>query len=109
MLSPHEFATLMLVRSAPEQIDMSRVELDTLLERQLVELEELAEGHRRPMLTPTGQSLLAAASRLETIRTPARKTRSSTAGADAQRAAPTRGRRAVVPARRRTRVQCGCR
>ncbi|MCF7695841.1 hypothetical protein KPG66_06855 [Mycetohabitans sp. B2] len=71
MLSPHGFATLMLIRSAPEQIDMNRAaELDTLLERQLVELEEPAEGHRRPMLTPTGQSLLAAASRLETIRTP---------------------------------------
>ncbi|MEJ2768158.1 hypothetical protein [Mycetohabitans sp. B46] len=68
MLSPHEFATLMLIRSAPEQIDMNRAELDTLLERQLVELEERAEGYRRPMLTPTGQSLLAAASRLEAAR-----------------------------------------
>lgn len=32
MLSPHEFATLMLVKSSPEQIDMDRKELDTLLE-----------------------------------------------------------------------------
>ncbi|PPB84266.1 hypothetical protein B0O95_104219 [Mycetohabitans endofungorum] len=70
MLSPHEFATLMLIRNAPEQIDMNRAELDTLLERQLVELEELAEGHRRPMLTPTGQSLLAAARRLKATHTP---------------------------------------
>ena len=35
MLSPKEFATLMLVKAAPDQIDMCRQELDTLLERQL--------------------------------------------------------------------------
>jgi len=58
MLSPHEFATLMLVRSAPDQVDMNRAELDTLLERQLVSLEQLAEGHRRFKLTHTGHSLL---------------------------------------------------
>lgn len=34
MLSPHEFATLMLVRQAPDQLDMNRAELDALLERQ---------------------------------------------------------------------------
>lgn len=44
MLSPHEFATLMLVRHAPDQIDMDRAELDALLERQLVMLEHSAEG-----------------------------------------------------------------
>jgi len=58
MLSPHEFATLMLVRSAPDQVDMNRAELDTLLERQLVSLEQLAEGHRRLSLTHSGRSLL---------------------------------------------------
>lgn len=58
MLSPHEFATLMLVRSAPEQVDMNRAELDTLLERQLVSLEQLTEGHRRVSLTHSGRSLL---------------------------------------------------
>jgi len=58
MLSPHEFATLMLVRSAPDQVDMNRTELDTLLERQLVSLEQLAEGHRRLSLTQSGRSLL---------------------------------------------------
>ncbi|WP_180970673.1 hypothetical protein [Burkholderia sp. WAC0059] len=60
MLSPHEFATLMLVKNAPDQIDMSRAELETLMERQLVMLEQLAEGHRRPALTPSGDSLLLA-------------------------------------------------
>lgn len=39
MLSPHEFATLMLVCQAPDQLDMNRAELDALLERQLVMLE----------------------------------------------------------------------
>ncbi|WP_248555944.1 hypothetical protein [Paraburkholderia terrae] len=60
MLSPHEFATLMLVKSAPEQIDLNREELDTLLERQLIALEELASGVQRPRLTRDGDSVLRA-------------------------------------------------
>ncbi|AJW44520.1 MULTISPECIES: hypothetical protein [Ralstonia] len=60
MLSPHEFATLMLVSQSPEQVDMNRAELDTLLERQLVMLEKSAEGHRRAQLTDRGQSFLEA-------------------------------------------------
>lgn len=58
MLSPHEFATLMLVRHAPDQIDMNRAELDALLERQLVMLEHTAGGHRRAHLTDRGRSFL---------------------------------------------------
>jgi hypothetical protein len=58
MLSPHEFATLMLVKSAPEQIDLNREELDALLERQLVALEQLVSGARRPRLTSDGDSVL---------------------------------------------------
>jgi hypothetical protein len=58
MLSPHEFATLMLVAAAPDQIDLNRDELDTLLERQLVALEQLASGARRPRLTRDGDSVL---------------------------------------------------
>lgn len=58
MLSPHEFSTLMLVRHAPDQIDMNRAELDALLERQLVMLEPSAEGRRCPQLTARGRSLL---------------------------------------------------
>lgn len=61
MLSAHEFATLMLVSQSPEQVDMNRAELDTLLERQLVMLERSAEGHRhRAQLTDIGRSLLRA-------------------------------------------------
>ncbi|MDN7424184.1 hypothetical protein [Burkholderia dolosa] len=58
MLSPHEFATLMLIRHSPDQLDMSRAELDTLLERQLVMLEHAAGGARRAHLTPRGRLLL---------------------------------------------------
>jgi hypothetical protein len=63
MLSPHEFATLMLVKAAPEQIDLNREELDTLLERQLVALEQLASGAQRPTLTRDGDSVLRAVAR----------------------------------------------
>ncbi|SDC90051.1 hypothetical protein [Paraburkholderia lycopersici] len=58
MLSPHEFATLMLVRQAPDQLDMNRAELDALLERQLVMLEHCTAGGRRAHLTDKGRSFL---------------------------------------------------
>ncbi|WP_430231468.1 hypothetical protein [Paraburkholderia tropica] len=58
MLSPHEFATLMLVRQAPDQLDMNRAELDALLERQLVMLEHRGEGARRVYLTRKGKIFL---------------------------------------------------
>jgi hypothetical protein len=63
MLSPHEIATLMLIRSAPDQIDMSRTELDTLLGCQLISLESGA-GQRRPALTAAGAHVLDVAARL---------------------------------------------
>ncbi|MFD1559335.1 hypothetical protein ACFSHT_27470 [Paraburkholderia silviterrae] len=65
MLSPHEFATLMLIRHAPEQIDMNRHELDTLLEHQLVALVQRGEGLHLPSLTMAGRSLLDALGRVE--------------------------------------------
>ena len=68
MLSPHELATLMVVHSAPDQIDMTRVELDTLLDCQLISLEPRAGTWRRPLLTPAGAHLLEAAARLEHTR-----------------------------------------
>jgi hypothetical protein len=58
MLSPHEFATLMLVKAAPDQIDLDREELNVLLERQLVALEQLTSGHPCPRLTRDGDSIL---------------------------------------------------
>lgn len=64
MLSPHELATLMLVGSAPDQIDITRTELDTLLDCELISLDRRA-GRRHPMLTPAGAHLLEAAARVE--------------------------------------------
>ncbi|WP_150699677.1 hypothetical protein [Pandoraea terrae] len=58
MLSPHEFATLMLLKDAPDQVDMTRPDLEALLERQLVELDRLASGHQRPRVTARGHHLL---------------------------------------------------
>ncbi|RQS68432.1 hypothetical protein DID96_19680 [Burkholderia sp. Bp8963] len=63
MLSPHEFAVLMLVKSSPDQIDMDREELDTLIEHQLVVLERLGSGACRPRVTNDGESLLQAVMR----------------------------------------------
>ncbi|MGF7137356.1 hypothetical protein P3T40_008869 [Paraburkholderia sp. EB58] len=47
MLSPHELATLMLLKDSIDQI-ADREELDTLIERQLVTLEQLAGGSAHP-------------------------------------------------------------
>ena len=58
----------MLVRHSPDQIDMNREELDTLLERQLVALDQWTEGHRRLSLTTAGRSLLEAMGRLDYVR-----------------------------------------
>ncbi|MEX3614452.1 MAG: hypothetical protein VB141_12030 [Burkholderia gladioli] len=58
MLSPHEFATLMLIRQAPDQLDLKRQELDALLERQLIMLEHCAAGGRRAHLTGKGRLFL---------------------------------------------------
>ncbi|ABM51387.1 phage tail assembly chaperone [Burkholderia pseudomallei] len=57
MLSPHEFATLLLVKDAPDQADMDRDELDALLERQLVKLEALGSG-RKYCVTEIGDAAL---------------------------------------------------
>jgi hypothetical protein len=64
MLSPHEFATLLLVKDAPNQVDMQREELDALLERQLVQLERLASGREQWRVTESGDSALRAIKRL---------------------------------------------
>jgi hypothetical protein len=44
MLSHRKFAVLMLVKDAPDQVELDRAELEALLERQLVSLENLAPG-----------------------------------------------------------------
>jgi hypothetical protein len=60
MLSPHEFATLLLVQEAPNQVDMEREELDALLERQLVQLESLSSGRQQWRLTESGDTTMKA-------------------------------------------------
>lgn len=63
MLSPHEFATLMLIQAAPDQLGLDRADLDILLERQLIALETLPCGQHRPQLTSDGVSILKAVTR----------------------------------------------
>lgn len=64
MLSPREFPTLMLVRQAPEQVELGRAELDALLERQLIALENLASGRSYPRVTSDGDSILNSIARI---------------------------------------------
>jgi hypothetical protein len=54
----------MLVRDAPDQIEADRAELDALLERELVALEQTEPGARRPRITTSGHSILEAFSRM---------------------------------------------
>jgi hypothetical protein len=63
MLSPHEFATLMLVKDSADQI-ADRGELDVLVERQLVALEQLAGGAMRPRVTEDGDFIVRTLTRI---------------------------------------------
>ncbi|AHB05718.1 MULTISPECIES: hypothetical protein [Pandoraea] len=60
MLSHHEFATLMLVKDAPEQVELNRPDLESLLESKLIEWEELEPGVKSPRLTVQGKYVLQA-------------------------------------------------
>jgi hypothetical protein len=60
MLSPHEFATLLLVHDTRDRLELDPVDLEALLERGLVSLEECAAGHWCPHITPHGFALLKA-------------------------------------------------
>jgi hypothetical protein len=64
MLSPHEFATLMLLKDAPDLASLDSFDLEALLDRQLVTLEQLASGQQRPLITHDGQMFLKAAARI---------------------------------------------
>jgi hypothetical protein len=63
MLSPHEFATLMLVRNAPDQINLAHADLDTLLTYRLVALDQDPPGSARPYVTHQGEAVLYAMTR----------------------------------------------
>ncbi|MDF3838367.1 hypothetical protein P3W85_36370 [Cupriavidus basilensis] len=60
MLSPHEFATLLLARDVQDRRELDPVDLEALLERGLVTLEECAPGQACPHITSHGYALLRA-------------------------------------------------
>ncbi|NPT61274.1 hypothetical protein [Paraburkholderia elongata] len=64
MLSPHEIATLMLVKDAPGRIDPGRAELHALLDLELVTVERPAAGFPLPNVTPLGDAILRSIARL---------------------------------------------
>jgi hypothetical protein len=63
MLSPHELATLMLVKASPERIEPDRMELDALCELQLIEIPLPPSGFSVPRVTDRGNAILRAISR----------------------------------------------
>jgi hypothetical protein len=64
MLSPREFATLMLLKDASDPIDLDRADVEALLEHQLITLGKPTSGQRRPLITLNGDSVLKAAARI---------------------------------------------
>ncbi|MCY0853148.1 hypothetical protein OMK73_04335 [Cupriavidus sp. D39] len=60
MLSPHEFATLVLVNETPDQVDLDVEDVAALLENRLVTLENLGPSCRRPQVTLQGYVVLKA-------------------------------------------------
>lgn len=63
MLSPHEFATLILLREERDPHDLDPVDLDSLLCHQLVMLEKSPSGQAFPRITHRGHSILDAVGR----------------------------------------------
>ncbi|WP_296652751.1 hypothetical protein [Paraburkholderia sp.] len=63
MLSPHELATLMLVKDAPEWMEADRLELGVLRELDLIAIEPPEAGLPIPRLTPRGDAVLRAIAR----------------------------------------------
>ncbi|MGH8789968.1 MAG: hypothetical protein ACREYA_33465 [Cupriavidus necator] len=64
MLSPHEIATLILLKAAPDPVDLDPVDLDALLDRQFVTLEKHPSGQACPRITPRGHSILTVVGRI---------------------------------------------
>lgn len=64
MLSPHELATLLLVKNAPERIDADRAELGALRELQLIANRSPESGLPLPCVTPRGDAVLRAFARV---------------------------------------------
>ncbi len=65
MLSPHELAMLMLIKSAPDHLELDPLDLEILLQEQLVQLETHSSADKPPpVLTQHGESVLGAMERL---------------------------------------------
>ncbi|HKR41489.1 MAG TPA: hypothetical protein VJU59_17740 [Paraburkholderia sp.] len=64
MLSPHEFAILMLVDEALDQTELSGADLEALLSLHLVTRETQVSGSPHFHLTVGGRVMLAAANRV---------------------------------------------
>ncbi|NIE57128.1 MULTISPECIES: hypothetical protein [unclassified Burkholderia] len=59
MLTAHEFATLLLVHRAPEQLQIDREDVLALVEQHLIVMQhDDASGERRPALTADGLSVV---------------------------------------------------
>jgi hypothetical protein len=64
MLSPHELATLMLINDGHEVEHLERAELEALRARQLIVVERRDSASARASLTPRGNSVLQATTRM---------------------------------------------
>lgn len=60
MLSPHEFATLMLIKNGNESLHLDRIELDVLQKQQLITLERQESERQHARLTARGDFVLRA-------------------------------------------------
>ncbi|TXD56085.1 hypothetical protein FUT88_20285 [Ralstonia sp. TCR112] len=67
MLSPHEFAVLLLVNDGAESDDLDRADVEALVERQLVTLERRGPDHSYARVTLQGYVLLKASGHVRTI------------------------------------------
>lgn len=64
MLSPHEIATLLLVKGSPMPlVDLDPTDLASLLEQELIQLDVESYGRTCPRLTGLGDTLLKAVTR----------------------------------------------
>lgn len=60
MLSPHEFAVLLLVNDSVESQELDSADMDALIERKLVTLERQGLEHVYARVTAQGHALLKA-------------------------------------------------
>jgi hypothetical protein len=63
MLSPHEIATLMVVKNAPGRIESGLGDLNALLDLKLLTVERAVAGYSFARVTPRGDAVLRAISR----------------------------------------------